>query len=150
MKVEDHLKTQKALPLKKKLIINLMLSANHASSKMAEVMKPFDISLPQFNVLRILRGQQGKPANLSTVQDRMINQMSNTTRLIDKLLDKKLVERSVCEENRRKIEIFITEKGLNLLKDIDPVFETTENNISDNLTTAEIQQLNDLLDKLRP
>lgn len=149
MKVEDILKTQKPLSPQKKLIINLMLSCNHASTKMAEAIKPFDISLPQFNVLRILRGQNGKPANLSTVQERMVNQMSNTTRLVDKLLDKELVERSVCEENRRKIEIFITEKGLDLLNEIDPIFETTETEISDNLSTREISVLNELLEKLR-
>ncbi len=150
MKVEEILKTQKPLPEKKKLVINMMLSSNFASTKVAEAMKPFDISVPQFNVLRILRGQQGKPANLSTVQDRMVNQMSNTTRLVDKLLEKKLVERSVCEENRRKIEIFITEKGMELLKEIDPVIETTESEIANNLSPREIRQLNELLEKLRP
>lgn len=150
MKVEEILKTQKPLPEKKKLVINMMLSSNYASSKIADAMKLFDISVPQFNVLRILRGQQGKPANLSTVQDRMVNQMSNTTRLVDKLLEKYLVERSVCEENRRKIEIFITEKGLALLKEIDPVIETTEMEIAKNLSSEEIRNLNDLLEKLRP
>lgn len=150
MKVEEILKTQKPLPEKKKLVINLMLTSNFASSKISDAMKPFDISVPQFNVLRILRGQQGKPANLSTVQDRMVNQMSNTTRLVDKLLEKQLVERSVCEENRRKIEIIITEKGLDLLKEIDPVIETTELEIANNLSSEEIQHLNELLEKLRP
>lgn len=150
MKVEEILKTQKPLPEKKKLVINLLLTSNFASTKIADAMKPFDISVPQFNVLRILRGQKGKPANLSTVQDRMVNQMSNTTRLVDKLLEKQLVERSVCEENRRKIEIFITEKGLSLLKEIDPVIEATENEIAQPLSFEEIQRLNELLEKLRP
>lgn len=150
MKVEQILKTQKPLQDQKKLVINLVLSSNYASSKIADAMKPFDISVPQFNVLRILRGQKGKPANLSTVQERMVNQMSNTTRLVDKLLEKKLVERSVCEENRRKIEIFITEKGLSLLKEIDPVIDATENEIAKKLSSEEIQHLNDLLEKLRP
>lgn len=149
MKAEEILKTQKPLPQKKKVVINLVLSSNFASSRVAEALKPFDISVPQFNVLRILRGQQGKPANLSTVQDRMVNQMSNTTRLVDKLLEKKLVERSVCEENRRKIEIFITQDGLELLKLIDPVIEKTEEEIARNLSPEEIGHLNDLLEKLR-
>lgn len=149
MKAEEILKTQKPLPQKKKVVINLVLSSNFASSRVAEALKPFDISVPQFNVLRILRGQQGKPANLSTVQDRMVNQMSNTTRLVDKLLEKKLVERSVCEENRRKIEIFITQDGLELLKVIDPVIEKTEEEIARNLSPEEIEHLNDLLEKLR-
>jgi DNA-binding MarR family transcriptional regulator len=149
MKVEDILKTQKPLPPSKKLVINLMLTATQVTSKMAEAVKPFDISIPQFNVLRILRGQQGKPANLSTVQDRMVNQMSNTTRLVDKLLDKGYVERSVCEENRRKIEILITNKGLELLKEIDPIVEKAENSMVENLESEEIHVLNDLLEKFR-
>lgn len=149
MKVENILKTSKALSPEKKLVINLMLSSSGASTQMADAIKPFDISLPQFNVLRILRGQQGKPANLSTIQERMVNQMSNTTRLIDKLLDKDLVMRNTCEKNRRKIEVFITPKGLDLLREIDPVIDETEKNISQNLNIKEIKQLNDLLEKLR-
>ncbi len=149
MKVEEILKIKNPLPAEKKLVINLLLSTNQATSFMAESLKPFDISIPQFNVLRILRGQQGKPANLSTIQDRMVNQMSNTSRLIDKLLEKKLVERSTCEENRRKIEIFITSSGLDLLKMIDPVVADTEKRISLKLSTEEVENLNELLEKLR-
>ncbi|QED36313.1 MarR family transcriptional regulator [Antarcticibacterium arcticum] len=149
MKVEEILKTKNPLPVEKKLAINLVLSTNRATSLMAESLKPFDISIPQFNVLRILRGQQGKPANLSTIQDRMVNQMSNTSRLIDKLLEKELVERTICEENRRKIEVFITATGMELLKKIDPVIADSEHRISQNLTKMEIEKLNHLLEKLR-
>lgn len=148
MKAEEILKTKGVLPERKKLVINLMLSANQASARIAEAVKPFDISIQQFNVLRILRGQNGKPANLSTVQERMVNQMSNTTRLVDKLLEKQFVDRFTCEENRRKIEIFITEKGLELLKEIDPVVKETEDQISSVLSKKEVDQLNDLLEKL--
>ena len=77
--------------------------------------KTHGISLPQFNVLRILRGRKGEAANLSTIQEQMIHKMSNTTRLIDKLIEGGYVNRFVCEKNRRKIEIFITKKGLELL-----------------------------------
>lgn len=149
MKVEEILKTNSPLPVEKKLVINLVLSNNLANSLMSESLKPFDISIPQFNVLRILRGQKGKPANLNTIQDRMVNQMSNTSRLIDKLLEKDLVNRTICEENRRKIEVFITPTGMDLLKKIDPVVADTEQRITQNLTTKEIVNLNQLLEKLR-
>ncbi len=149
MKVENILKTKSPLSPVKKLVINLMLTSSSASTQMADAIKPYDISLPQFNVLRILRGQQGKPANLSTIQERMVNQMSNTTRLIDKLLDKELVERNTCEKNRRKIEVFITLKGMELLKEIDPIIDETEKNIAGNLSAKEISSLNGLLEKLR-
>lgn len=149
MKVEEILKTNSPLPVEKKLVINLVLSNNLANSLMSESLKTFDISIPQFNVLRILRGQKGKPANLNTIQDRMVNQMSNTSRLIDKLLEKDLVNRTICEENRRKIEVFITPTGMDLLKKIDPIVADTEQRITQNLTTKEIVNLNQLLEKLR-
>ncbi|MDT0675821.1 MarR family winged helix-turn-helix transcriptional regulator [Autumnicola musiva] len=148
MKVEKILKTNKPLPKKKKLVINLMLTATQANSLMADGLKPFKISNQQFNVLRILRGQRGKPANLNTIQERMVNKMSNTTRLVDKLLDKKLVDRCICEENRRKVEIIITKKGLDLLEELDPIVINIENNITKNLNGKEIDQLNELLDKI--
>ncbi len=149
MKVEQILKTSKPLLPQKRLVINLMLSSNLAATQMSEVLKPFDISVPQFNVLRILRGQQGKPANLNTIQERMVNQMSNTTRLIDKLLEKDLVSRRLCEHNRRKIEVFITDNGMELLKEIDPVIDAVEAQISGNLNKKDIELLNTLLEKMR-
>jgi DNA-binding MarR family transcriptional regulator len=79
----------------------------------------------------------------------MVNKMSNTTRLVDKLIDKKLVDRCVCEENRRKVEIVITKQGLDLLKEIDPKVEELEKKATKNLTEKELEQLNHLLEKLR-
>lgn len=149
MKIERILKTKKPLPEKKKLVINMMLATTKANSLMADALKPFDISIQQFNVLRILRGQQGKPANLNTIQERMVNKMSNTTRLVDKLLEKKLVDRCVCEENRRKVEIVITEKGLALLRELDPIVEEVENEIIKNLSPEDMEDLNLLLEKIR-
>ena len=98
------------------LVVAVLSAGNRFNDELNQFVKTFGISLPQFNVLRILRGQKAKPANLSTINERMIHKMSNTTRLVDKLIDKKLVQRQICEENRRKIEIFITIEGLNLLK----------------------------------
>lgn len=137
------------LSAEKKLTINLLMSTNQITSLMTESLKPFGISIPQFNVLRILRGQKGNPANLSTIHDKMINQMSNTSRLIDKLLEKELVERSLCEENRRKVEIFITPAGLAILNKVDPVVEATEQKIARSLSLKEIEKLNELLEKLK-
>jgi len=112
-------------------------------------LKPFDLSIEQFNVLRILRGQAGKPINLQDIQERMVNKMSNTTRLVDKLISKGLVERSICENNRRKVEIIITTKGLELLRDIDPVIDSQEVELTSNLNTQELEILNTLLLKLK-
>ncbi len=114
-----------------------------------EILKPFDLSPEQFNVLRILRGQKGKPANMSMIQERMIAKTSNTTRLVDKLLLKELVLREVCPNNRRKMEITITEKGLELLLQLDPLVEAHERAFSKNLTVEELEVLNELLEKFR-
>ncbi|MGJ8660177.1 MAG: MarR family winged helix-turn-helix transcriptional regulator, partial [Cellulophaga fucicola] len=111
MDVDKILKTNKPLPLEGKTIIHLTLVHQHISEKTTEALKPFDVSVQQFNVLRILKGQNGKAANLSTLNERMVSKMSNTTRLVDKLILKKLVKRSICPDNRRKIEIYITKKG---------------------------------------
>ncbi len=149
MNVEEILKTKAKLSIHKKVLINLQLTSAHTGSGMMCLLKRYGISVQQFNVLRILRGQGNKPANLSTLQDRMVNKMSNTTRLVDKLIDKKLVDRCVCEENRRKVEIVITQGGLDLLQEIDPKVEESEKEATKNLSQQELEQLNDLLEKLR-
>lgn len=133
----------------KKVMMNIMYTQNVIGEHFNETMKEYDLSPEQFNVLRILRGQKGKPANMCVIQERMIAKTSNTTRLVDKLLLKGLVTREVCEENRRKMEILITEKGLNLLSELDPLVNGHEEKFGNNLTPAELEQLNTLLEKYR-
>ena len=132
----------------KKLIIHIIKTSCAVNDLLALDLKPFGISLQQFNVLRILRGQQGVAANLSTVQERMVNKMSNTTRLIDKLTEKNYVERTVCEENRRKIELFITEEGLSLLKEIDPIVDRTEEKMVGHFSQGEKEMFISLLNQV--
>ncbi|MCF8716084.1 MarR family transcriptional regulator [Joostella atrarenae] len=148
MKIEDAIKSND-MPLGRKTIINLLYTANAIQDKTVEILKPFDLSPQQFNVLRILRGQKGKPANLFTIQERMISKMSNTTRLVDKLITKGLVNRITCEENRRKVEITITKKGLELLATIDEPVEAQNESIIKSLSSEEIKQLNTILEKIR-
>ncbi|UNY98956.1 MarR family transcriptional regulator [Zhouia spongiae] len=133
----------------KKAVINLVYTANIISEKITDALKPFDVSTPQFNVLRILRGQKNKPANLCTIQERMIHKMSNTTRLVDKLIDKGFVKRNTCEQNRRKVEIFITQKGLDVLVEMDEAVCNAEQQVINELSREELIRLNVLLDKLR-
>ena len=132
----------------KAAVISMFFVNNTIKDKLLVVLKPYDLSIEQFNVLRILRGQKGNPINLQDIQKRMINKMSNTTRLVDKLIRKDFVKRNICENNRRKVDIYITLSGLDVLKSIDPQIETTEKHITKNLTTEELKQLNKLLVKL--
>lgn len=123
----------------KQAIINLLTTANLLSEKINELLKPFDISSEQFNVLRILRGRKGEPANMCDIQERMIAKMSNTTRLVEKLLQKGLVNRKTCPFNRRKVEITITEKGMETLRQIDPLILRFEENFIQPLNPSEIE-----------
>lgn len=147
MDVEKIIKTEKEIPLKSRTIIHFMLVDAKINEAISAMLKPFEVSSQQFNVLRILRGQHGKPANLSTLNERMVTKMSNTTRLVDKLLLKGYVNRRTCPSNRRKIEITITEHGNGELKKMDKAMKAAENHILENLSHKELEQLNVLFDK---
>lgn len=147
--LEDILKTKQAMPLSRKTVLNVFHLNSILKDKLLLSLKPYDLSIEQFNVLRILRGQKGHAVNLQDIQDRMINKMSNTTRLVDKLILKDYVERFICENNRRKVEIFITNKGLELLGKLDPIIDDAEKNITNALSAEELQILNSLMNKLK-
>ncbi len=147
MNVENVIKTNKEIPLKKRTIIHLSLVYNKVNDQVALTLKPFEISIQQFNVLRILRGQKGKPANLSTINERMVTKMSNTTRLVDKLISKEYVSRTICQHNRRKVEIKITSTGLEFLNHIDGMLFEKEAEILSDFSNSQLVQLNELLDK---
>lgn len=149
MRIEEIIKSNVAIDDAKKIVLNIMVTQNVLSEKFNEVLKPYDLSGEQYNVLRILRGQKGNPANMCVIQERMIAKNSNTTRLIDKLLLKDLVTREVCPENRRKIEVLITEKGLQLLEELDPKVLENEKLFAANLNQKELVELNTLLEKYR-
>ena len=149
MQIEEAIKSIHTLDISTKTVVNMMYTSRIIEEAIVSVLKQHGLSSPQYNVLRILRGQNGNPANLSTLQDRMIDKNSNTTRLVDKLIKKGWVKRNVCELNRRKIEIFITDDGLKILKQLDPIIAHNNKNILSNLSNKELEHLNKLLDKLR-
>lgn len=149
MLVEEQLRSESKLNPNTKCILNIMYTGNWVNEKSSIYFKQFDLTSQQFNILRILRGQNGRAINLQDIQERMISKMSNTTRLIEKLRLKGLVERIQCESNRRKIEITITEKGMQLLSMIDSSIKQHETETTKNLTECEAVQLNKLLNKLR-
>lgn len=145
MKLDDLIRLNDEIPLTRRLLLNIAFSQNLISDKLLDVLKPYDISLEQFNVLRILRAQEGKPINMGTIQDHMIAKTSNTTRLIDKLLLKKMVTRDVCKNNRRKIEVCITPYGLEVINKLEPHYVEMEKNITDCLSLKEQKELSSLL-----
>ena len=149
MKIEEVLKSTAPMDDSKKIILNMLYTQNVVIESFNEIVKPYEISGEQYNVLRILRGQKGNPANMYAIQERMLAKTSNTTRLVDKLLLKKLVTRDVCPDNRRKIEVLITQKGLDLLRELDPKVNAHEASFSNNLSAEEQISLNQLLEKYR-
>ena len=133
----------------KEVIITLIKSNCEINDKLMLALKPFGVSIQQFNVLRILRGQKGVAANLSTVQQHMTNKMSNTTRLIDKLIEKSFVKRTICKENRRKIELFITTEGLTFLNHLDPIIDQAEEEMVGHFKEDEKEEFVSLLKRLK-
>ena len=130
---------------KVKALINIKYTANWLSSKETEFFKPYGISPQQYNILRILRGA-AKPIKVQLIKERMIERAPNATRLMDKLCDKKLIERERCKQDRRVVYINISEVGLKLLSKIDGHNNTSFLN---NLTEEEAKTLSNLLDKIR-
>ena len=147
MKIEEVTHSARALSINKKILQKVIFTQNSLHESFNDVLKPYDLSSEQFNVLEILNDLKGKPANMCMIQEKMTAKTSNTTRLVDKLLLKRLVTREVCNENRRKIEVFITEKGVNIIKEIEPLLHIIEEKFANNMTLNELETLNVLLMK---
>ncbi|TDQ27596.1 MarR family winged helix-turn-helix transcriptional regulator [Tenacibaculum caenipelagi] len=130
---------------KVKAFINIKYTANWITSKENEFFRPYGISPQQYNILRILRGAK-KAIKVQTIKDRMVERAPNATRLMDKLCEKKLIERIRCEHDRRVVYISIAEEGLILLNEID---DTLQFKFIENLTEEEAITLSSLLDKIR-
>jgi DNA-binding MarR family transcriptional regulator len=131
-----------------KALINIFYTSAWLNQKHAGLFKAHDLTSPQFNVLRILRGQHPKPATVNLIIDRMLDKSSNASRIIDRLELKGLVIRRQCPSDRRAVDVLISKSGLALLKKMDVEFDAFQNQIC-NLTEKEAAQLNALLDKMR-
>lgn len=146
--LEEEIKQTRFQSNKQKALLNIVFTANWFRSTQIRMFKQYGVSPEQYNVLRILRGQKGNAIGVIGIQDRMLDKNSNASRLIDKLIEKKLVSRKSCASDRRQVDVFITESGLELLKTIDPIIQSNENN-NIQLTEQEADQLNTLLNKIR-
>lgn len=149
MSIEKDIKQQK--PFKssyQKLVVNLIYTSNWMSSEQQGLLKPFDLSSQQYNVLRILRGQYPNPITVNGIIERMLDKMSNASRLVDKLLLKGYVSRCDNVDDRRACDIRITETGSEILKKIDALQEAADEKMK-RLSPEEAELLSSLLDKLR-
>lgn len=144
--IDEEIKTNFKSP-QQKVMVNIRYTSNYLGNFQNKFMTSYDLSMAQFNILRILRGAKDA-INVNTVKERMIEKSPNTTRLMDKLLDKKLIERERCEDDRRVVFVKISDEGLKLLERIDQEMKGSSL-IPSILSDEEANTLSDLLDKLR-
>ncbi len=151
MKLEKEIKTDKFGSQFQRASLSVIFTGVWLTDKFNAILKPYGISEQQYNVLRILKGQKGTPINLYSIQERMLHRMSNATRLVEKLRLKEYVKRETCENNRRKVEITLTEKGQELLVKIEKNIQSDGylQELLTKWTDEEAKQVGDLLDKLR-
>jgi len=148
MSLEQDLQQEKFSNEYNKAAVNILFTSSWLYNVNANRLKDYDITPEQYNVLRILRGSHPKPMMLTDISSRMIDKSSNATRLVEKLRQKGFLKPEICENNRRQVDIIITDKGLNILKKID-ADESAWLKILKSITRSEAQELNRILDKLR-
>lgn len=148
MGIAKEIKQEKFKSEYEKVIINIIYTNAWLNQQHLKLFKSNGLTIPQFNILRILRGQHPNPATVNLLIDRMLDKSSNASRIVDKLEQKGFVKRSQCSKDRRAVDVFITESGLKLLSDMDVKMEEWENG-SRKLTEKESATLNSLLDKMR-
>ena len=130
-----------------RVIINLIYTYNWVSEQTKSILEKGDITSQQFNILRILRGA-GTPLSTLQIRQRMLDKMSDTSRIVDRLIIKGLVKKIVCKTDKRLVDVSITDKGKKILEKLD-AYESEMDAIAGNLTAADAKDLNKLLDKIR-
>jgi DNA-binding MarR family transcriptional regulator len=148
MKLENEIKQSKFRNENHKLAVNILFSHNWLMCLQSEIFNSFGITPNQFNILRILRGQFPMPATINLLKERMMDKMCDASRLVERLRIKGLVKRELSPDDRRRVDVIISDKGLNLLTEIDK-FNSQYDNIFQNLSDEETKLLNELLDKMR-
>lgn len=132
-----------------KLTVNLLYTSHAVTAWQAHMMKPYGLTPPQYNVLRILRGGHPAAVSLQTITERMLDPMSNAGRIVEKLLEKNLATRRTCPHDRRAAEVGITPEGLSLLARLDTEQAAFEARMLEGLTPDDAACLNTLLDRFR-
>lgn len=148
MRIDDEIQSSKFENNYHKAVINLSYTYNWVNNETRSLFEKNNITIQQFNILRILRGQYPNPATVNLLKERMIDKMSDASRIVDRLVQKDLVSRCTNTKDRRAVDIRISEQGLKTLAIMDEEFKIKDF-LKDNLTEEEAGQLSDLLDKLR-
>ena len=148
MKLEEEIEQKNFDSDYHKAAINIIYTSNWLTDIHTKAIKPYNLTIQQFNILRILRGKYPEVVNLKLIKARMLDKMSDVSRLVERLREKGLVDRKICPSDRRHIDVCITENGLSLLSRLDEDINKI-NSLLTSLNAREIETLNNLLDKLR-
>lgn len=148
MELQKETQTTRFESIHHQVIVNVLHSSNWCTEKLKQTILPFDVTTQQFNILRILRGQYPRTSTINLLKSRMLDKMCDASRIVDRLVQKGLVLKTPNAEDKRSVDILISDKGLALLKEMDKDVSLSVL-ISGNLTEEEAIQLNALLDKMR-
>lgn len=149
MRIEEVIHQKKFASEYHKAQINILYTATWFNQRTAQILKPYGLTWQQFNVLRILRGRHPEPATVKLLTERMIDKMSNASRLVDKLLKKELVKRTPCTEDRRRVDVMLTPAGMEMVNQVSRDMEADLVRTDLPLSDEELLRLNELLDRLR-
>lgn len=148
MGIESDIHQKKFKNNQQKSVINLVYSSGFLINILNERVKGFGVTRQQYNVLRILKGQLPKSASVNLIKDRMMDKMSDASRIVERLRLKGLITRTISSSDKRAVDIIITEKGLNLLIEMEPAIDSIDQLFND-FSPEELETFNSLLDKMR-
>ena len=150
MRLEDAIKQSKFKSEYQKLVLNLMYTYNWLEEPIRIVVAEYKITIPQYNILRILKGSSPKPLSPADIKSVMLHKKSDLTRMLDRLVAKKLIDRKICPSNRRKMDISITKEGELLISKIHPEIQAASGDrIENSISEEEAKIANDIIDKMR-
>jgi len=148
MGIEQDIQQAKFRNPHQKAAINLIFTLGWMREKTRSIFESEDITPQQFNILRILRGSHPQPLSTLQIRERMLEKMSDTSRLVDRLVNKGLVKKLTCRKDRRLVDVMITDKGRKLLERLDTRQDEIDG-VLQNLSEKDANILSDLLDKIR-
>lgn len=147
MSLENDINQSKFISEHQKVMVNIIYTANWMNEQLKAFFDKADITQQQFNILRILRGA-GEPISTMQIRQRMLDKMSDSSRIVDRLVIKGLVKKTICPTDKRLVDVSITSKGKKVLEKID-ASQSDMDNICTLLTDEEAKAMNNLLDKMR-
>ena len=148
MEIGKEINSQKFENNLQKSVVNLIYTYGWITNLLGQKLNKYDITLQQYNVIRILRGQHPKPATINLIKMRMLDKMSDASRIVDRLVQKELVDRSINTNDRRAVDIMITKKGLDILLKLDAEL-LFDDILGKDFNNTDAGILSDLLDKMR-